>query len=321
MEISDQVAQAVLLSIQKAQKILIISHRSPDADSIGSNLGLRYVMQAMGKDVTSACIDPLPTGCDFLPYANEYLQDFNYQDYDLLCSVDCGSISQTSFLDKYPEILEQKYPFLNIDHHPSNNNYGTINFVIDNAASTTLMLYHLFKKWGVAITPAIATCLMFGLYYDTGSFMHSNTNEDVYQTAAELMKLGAKKQLIINSLYKQSSIEKLHVWGKVLSQARMTKENVIVSGITNDELNNLNATQQDISGLIDYLSMAKNNKFAALLAEDGKGNIKGSFRTKRDDINVSDLAGNFGGGGHKKASGFTVKGSLKKNTRWEIASN
>jgi len=318
MNIDQNLAEVIFESIKSAQSILIISHRNPDADTIGSNLTLREICKKMGKDVFSACIDPLPKNCAFLPESKNFLQTFDPEEIDLFFTVDVASKKQAGFLEKYPELQQKK--LINIDHHPSNERYGTINFVIDDAASATLIMYNLLQVWQQKITPTIATYLLFGLYYDTGSFMHSNTSEEVYQAAAELMNYGANKNLITENLYKNRTLEQMHVWGKVLSDIKVTNQNIAVGGITNQELSNRGATLEDVSGVIDYLSMVKGSRFATLLSEDTQGNIRGSLRTKRNDIDLSQIAGQFGGGGHKKASGFSLKGKIEKKSYWEIKS-
>lgn len=318
MEIPPHIAAEIWNACQKAQNIVIISHRNPDADSVGSNLALRQILEEAGKTVTSACVDPVPKDIHFLPGATTFQTSFNLRTTDLIICVDAGSTSQTGFLDRHPEILQSGKPIINIDHHPSNNGYGTTNLVIPDAASATLVLFNLFKISGVKITPSIATCLLCGLYYDTGSFMHSNTDEQVYATADELMRSGADMRKIVKNMYKNRSIEQLRTWGKILDGMKVTPNNVVVSGITQEELETCHSTPSETSGIIDYLSTVKDARFAALLVEDGNGNIRGSFRTRKNDINLSEMAGMFGGGGHKKASGFTLPGELRKETVWSI---
>ena len=316
MEINLDLSKKIFDTITAAQNILIISHRNPDADTIGSNLALREIAVQHGKNTTSACVDLMPKNSLFLPASKHYVQDFDPQAFDLFIAVDAGSKKQTGFIEKYPFIRETN--FINIDHHPSNEHYGTLNLVINDAASTTLVVYNLLNIWKQKITPTIATYLLFGLYYDTGSFMHSNTNEEVYRVASELMVLGANKNLITQHLYQNKTLEQMHVWGKVLSGIKITNQNIAVSGITHQELRNQGATIEDVSGVIDYLSMVKDTKFATLLTEDPQGNIRGSLRTKRNDLDLSEIAGQFGGGGHKKASGFSMRGKIEKNEYWHI---
>lgn len=318
MDISPKTAGEIVYACQNAHKIVIISHRNPDADSIGSNLAMRQLLEAMGKNVVSACVDPIPPEHHFLRNAHTYQTSFDLTTTDLIICVDAGSTSQTGFLERQPEILQSGKTIINIDHHPSNNGYGSINLVVPDAASTTLVIYNLFRLINAPITPCIATNLLCGLYFDTGSFMHSNTCEEVYRTAGELMEAGADMPAIVKNMYKNRSVRQLKTWGKILDGMKVTPNNVVVSGITREELDACCASSADASGVIDYLSTVKDAEFATLLVEDGKGNIRGSFRTRKNEINLSEMAGMFGGGGHKKASGFTIPGELKKETVWSI---
>ena len=373
MKIPPSTITQIQKALTQAQNIVIISHRNPDADTIGSNLALREFLESAGKNVTSACVDSPPLDLNFLLNTTDdakkiqFQKDFFLDQTDLIITVDCGSIAQTSFLEHQPEILARAaaatntavstkpcatttatatnpransqntspkpIPIINIDHHPSNNNFGTINLVVPDAASTTIIIYNLFNAMNALPTAAgalekiqahapftttIATALLAGLYYDTGSFMHSNVTPQVYECAAELTALGADIKAIVKNMYKNRSIAQLKTWGKILDGIKVTNNNVVVSGITKKELDACNATTAETSGIIDYLSTVKDAEFATLLVEDDKGNIRGSFRTRKDIVNLSEMAGMFGGGGHKKASGFTMKGELGREVVWKI---
>ncbi|MCC7197495.1 bifunctional oligoribonuclease/PAP phosphatase NrnA [Candidatus Peregrinibacteria bacterium] len=318
MEISDDIAGNIFDTLKNAQHVLIISHRHPDADTIGSNVALRLILERHGIKVTSACVDKIGPGTEFLPHGGDFINTIDPEDFDVYVSVDAGSISQSAFPEKFPAMLNKQKPFITIDHHPSNLGYGTLNLVVSNAASTTLVLYHLFQKWKEKITPPIATTLLYGLYYDTGSFMHSNTCEDVYQVAGTLMSLGADQKSITKHLFKERTIEQLKLWGSVLENMTVNDNKVVQSAVQNKTLEDIGATNHQLSGVIDYLSMTKENRFATLLCEDGTGQIRGSFRTRRDDVDVGGMAQSLGGGGHKKASGFTIQGNLEEKVRWSI---
>jgi phosphoesterase RecJ-like protein len=325
MEIPKETADKILKKINAAKNICVISHRNPDADTVGSNIAMRLFLGSKGKKVTSACIDNPEFEYDFITNEDEtpgkknptFVQEINIKDFDLFISVDASSQEQTGFKEKYPSIFK-KTNFINIDHHATNKMFGAINLVMPNSASTTLIIFNLFKEWEAKIGSDIATCILLGLYSDTGSFMHSNAEAETFSAAAELMTLGAKQQLIIKKLYKSQSIGKLRLLGKILCEAQMTKKNIIVSAIKDEDFAETNTSQSDLTGIIDYINMAKGNKIAALLSEDGKGNVKGSLRTKSNDLNMSEIAETLGGGGHKKASGFTIKGHLRKVVHWSI---
>ncbi len=321
MNIDPQIAEEILDKVQQSQNILIISHRNPDPDCLGSNLALRQIFITMGKNVDSACVDEIPDIYNFFSELKDFKQDVKPKKYDLFFTLDCGSVDQAGLPVRYPQIASLEKPLINIDHHPSNSYYGSINLINDHAASTTMILYYLLLNWKVKISPYLATCLLFGLYYDTGSFMHSSVDDDVLKVASELLEKGARQSLIVKKLFKNHTVEQLRVWGKALSNVRVTENNVIVTGIMEKDFNECRANASDLSGLIDYLSSVNGTKFATILSHDAQGNVRGSLRTRREDVNVSEIAKNFGGGGHKKASGFSIKGKLNKKTYWSITSD
>ena len=317
MFIDPAITQKVQDRILKSRRIILISHRNPDSDSIGSNLAMRHYMEKIGKKVFSVCSDPIPHSCRFLPKADLFTNDFDFNENDLLLAIDTSSMQQIGFENKKKTILRHKNLII-IDHHHTNPGFGTINLIYHSAAATTIIIYHLLSSLKAKIDPAMATCLLSGLYGDTGSFMHSNTNEEALEVASILMRLGAQRELIIKNLYKNKTIEQLYLWGKIFSDAVLTKKNILVSAVKNEDLQNFNTDHESISGAIDHLNTIKGSDITALLSEDQNGNIRGSLRTKREDIDLTEIAKSFGGGGHTKASGFTIPGKLKKETQWKI---
>lgn len=312
--IANQIHQTVL----QCKKIVIISHRNPDADTVGSNLALRDYFESLGIIVDSVSEDPAPPNCDFLPKNSEFRTSFSPEDYNAYVAVDAGSIEQTGFSDLRSAITSGAKPFVNIDHHPSNKGYGTINLVIPDAAATTLIIYDLFKEWHVEITPLRATYLLVGLYYDTGSFMHSNTDAKVCDMASDLLEKGADFNSIVKNLFKDKSVKKLKLWGEVLSKAKLNDDKVATSVALKEDFKKLGATSEDLSGIIDYLSSVKDAEYASLISNESPDTVRGSLRTRRDDIDVAEIAKSLGGGGHKKASGYSFKGHVKATDRWHI---
>ncbi|MBU0981583.1 DHH family phosphoesterase [Patescibacteria group bacterium] len=305
--------------IYKAQNILIISHQSPDPDTIGANLALRMQLEAIGKNVVSACADQIPENCDFLEKSQSFVTDFNSTDFDLIITVDISSHELLKFHITKPELLDRTKTFIiNIDHHPTNNNFGNINIVMPSAPAACFILYLFFSYYGWSITPQIATALLHGLYFDTGSFMHSNTSSASLRVAGRLIALGASHKTIVRRQFHTNTIPQLRVWGHALSRASFNSKNAIVTAITKQDFQRENANPDDLSGLINYINCVPEASFCMLLAEDMKGNIKGSMRTLKENIDLSQIASLFGGGGHKKAAGFKVPGELKSKIAWEI---
>lgn len=306
--------EKALKKIRKSNHIVLISHRHPDADTIGANIGMRIMLEKIfQKKVTSVCADPLPSTLFFLK-GNYHIKHVLPEDYDLIITLDCSTNEQT----KFPEVINKKTAVINIDHHTTNTKYGDINVIDPDAASATEMLYNLFDNFGLDYSKHGATCLLAGMYNDTGSFMHSNTRKETYSIAGKLQSRGADMKTIVKNLFKTHSIEQLRLWGKVLSNARLNKKGTLVSKISTYELDEINASPRELAGVINYLNCVPESKMTMLLSEDLNGNVQGSMRTGNEDVDVSSLCEQFGGGGHKKAAGFTIPGKIVSQEFWKI---
>lgn len=321
-------AKRILL---EAQKICIISHRGPDGDAVGSNLALRYCLEKLGKEVTSACVDPIPNNSLWLREADTFVQDFNYEDFDVIVSVDCGAKKLVAFHEKKPELFEGKNvligedkmamelkPFINFDHHESNDNYGTLNLVDSQACATAFIIFFFIRNSKWDIDKDIATALMHGLYFDTGSFMHSNVNEYVLKVASMLLKYGANYKRAAKELFHTTSVNKLRLWGRIMERAYVNEDEVTVSAVNKHDYEVCRTSSNDAGGVIDFLNAVPRSRYCVLLSEDEKGIVRGSLRTQRDDVNLSEVAKEFGGGGHPKASGFGIPGRLEPHISWKV---
>lgn len=307
-------------AFDQAENVVIFSHRSPDGDTIGGNLALREALGRRGKYVTSVCSDPLPHVYAIMPGHDLFVQGWDRSQTDLYINVDGSSTTQLIYPEKDPSLLDGRVPFLNIDHHVSNTRFGTVNLVVPDACSTTFVLYELFCKLGWEITPNMATYLLLGIYYDTGSLMHSNTTCEVMLVCAELMRLGADRILVMNILYRVRTPSQLRVWGRVLERATQDEDGVVVSGVTGADVRACDASNDEVSGVVDYLNSVQGAKFAVLLNEDSaKGVVKCSTRTRRSDIDLAAFCKQLGGGGHAQASGFGVSGVLRKHEHFWIS--
>lgn len=311
MKISNAELEKAKNLLASSQKIIILSHRSPDGDTVGANLSLRLALEHQwNKEVVSACVDAPPRDSAFLPEVSQYVRDFDAAQADLFVSVDAGARYMLKFEEKKHVLFSGKPPLINIDHHASNDNYGTVNIVDDNAAATTQIIYHFLKFCGLKIDRKIATCLLHGLYFDTGSFMHSNTTPEVLEIAADLVWKGADFRTIAKEQFHTMPIRQLKIYGKILERAHVNSKKITVSAVKISDYAEASASPDDTTGAIDYLNSVPDGDFSCLLHEDRKGTIKGSLRTRVENIDLSQVAGVFGGGGHKKASGFSVPGRL-----------
>lgn len=312
--------QEIREELLKAGKILVISHKKPDADTLGSALSLKIWLEKLGKSLTLACIDRPSPVFSFLPYVDCFVNEFNLGEFDLIVVVDAGASYMTEFHLKYENLFTSGIPVINIDHHSSNDMYGTVNLVDPVGASVTLMIYRMFMEWDVDIDEQIAICLMAGIYTDTGSFMHSNTSQEVLEVAADLMNKGATIGRISKVLFKTQPVSTLRLWGRVMENVEVTDNAVAMSVVKEDDYIQADAKPEQLSGVIDYINMIPDVNYSVLLNEDRRGHVKGSFRTKRDDVDLSKIAAQFGGGGHPKASGFMVEGKIAEKKNYTILS-
>ncbi len=210
--------------IEKSHNILSISHKRPDGDTLGASCAFYLGLQQWGKKVDMACIDDIPERYSFLADMNRVIKNFNFRHYDLIIVSDAGASYMTRYHEIYPDIFYGDVPVINFDHHSSNDNFGTINIVDPAAASTTLMLYKFFEFCNLKITPSIATALLCGIYNDTGSLMHSNTNIDVFEISGRLMELGGRLNVVARKLFRTTPISTLKLWGRVLENAYVNEE-------------------------------------------------------------------------------------------------
>ncbi len=310
--------KGALETIKKAKRIAIIPHRAPDGDAIGAAVAVKLALKQLGKKPRTICIDPPPKYTDFLPETDLFEKELKLDEHDLLIFVDCGAHYMSKFHERIPNLFDGHMDIINIDHHGSNDFFGMINIVEPQAASTTQILYELFRKWGIELSKEISTCLMTGLYFDTGSFRNTNTTPDVLKIAGDLLAKGADYKTISKEIFQTKSSNKLKLWGKALSNIKKTDKAIVTSAITNDDYSQCETDSKDLEGVIDYLNAIPESKFCMLLSEDQKGGVKASMRTQREDVDLSKIAEVFGGGGHKMASGFRIEGNLKEEKYWSI---
>ncbi len=314
VQVDPKLADQVWSALNKASSIGIISHRHPDPDCVGSNLSLREILLKLGKQVDSLCLNEISSSCQGLKNVHEFKSEFQAERYDLIICVDCGSKSQIGF-----ELPDTGRPFLiNIDHHASNDHYGDLNLVYDRYSSTCEIVFQLMEIWQQPVTKSTATALLMGIYYDTGSFMHSNVSQQLLEIAGRLTAAGADLKLIKNNLFRNFTLSKYQLWGQALEHIKVTEQGNAVAVVTPEQLSSCQADCDDLSGLIDYVCMTKNSKMAVVINQEKQNQIRGSLRTREEFIDVFQIARKLGGGGHKKASGFSFPANLEQQIIWKI---
>jgi len=296
-----------LKKISLAKKILIISHKNPDWDTLGSSTWLKWIIDNIesNKQVDIFCIDKIPDKLKFIYNTDKIKNNFSFN-YDLYIFVDVASKNQVWLEENFREIFNKKnFNTISIDHHPSNELFAKQNIIISNYPSTTAIIYEIAKFLKLKFSEKIATNLLTWIMTDTWNFMHSNTSALAYKYSWELLNLWADKQYIINNFFKNNDFITLKTWWQIFSNAFLEKE-ILTSYITKKELFFLNSNYEKISWSLDYLNTVENIKLSSLLYEKNDI-IKGSLRTLRDDINLNDLAKKYWWWWHKKAAWFSVK--------------
>ncbi len=305
--------------IDQSINILLISHKSPDGDTIGSSLGLYHSLLELGKNPVVFCVDEPSKVFSYMPNIQKVQTNLSHLDYDAIFILDAGATHLTGLNETHPELFNKSLEVINIDHHPSNDFYGKYNIVLPSAASTTMIIYQILQDLEMPLNRNVATCLLTGIYTDTGSFMHSNTSPEAFRISARLLAKGANLREISKEIFNKTKISTMHLWGRILKNITRTPDGVTMSVVKRKDFIETSSTYDEMTGVVDYVNSVPNSKYTVILTEK-EGVVKGSLRTLHDDVDVAKIASNYGGGGHTKAAGFTIKGKLEKEVRWKVVS-
>jgi phosphoesterase RecJ-like protein len=300
----------ILEEIKKANRILVNCHRGPDSDSVGSALALLRVLKNLKKDVSVICPSDLPDDLTFLTDADLVkrvnFSTFNFSEYDLFLIIDSSTYAMVTGLK------DSDAPTINtvvIDHHFSNEKFGKINLVDANRTSTGELLYKVFEDWGVNIDKVIAECLLTGIIGDTGSFQYQNVGQETLRIAASLMDAGADKDKIIYNIYRNIDFKEVKMWGKFIENMKI-EDNFIWSAIpvsTYKDFGEFIYAKEDAANL--FFPVVKGTDFGMVMVETNDNVLFVSFRS-RSGFDVSKIAKEVGGGGHKAAAGARIEGLI-----------
>lgn len=312
-------AQRALSLIKKARRVLCVCHRAPDGDAIGSLLGVGLLLERhlVNVPVLFHCRDAVPETFRFLPSVERVRSDFLPQLGDAIIFLDCAEPKLTGYSEEYPSLFHGDFPVLLIDHHVSNPGFGTVNIILTEASSACEIVFQLAREWLWSLDIDSATCLLTGVYTDTGGLLHNNTTAEVYRTVAELMRAGARHQLVVSSVFRTVKPSTLRLWGRVLENITISDVGGAISAVTEGDFRSTGADYSELSGAIDYVNAVPGMRFSLVLSERD-GLVKGSLRTLRDDIDVNAMASRFRGGGHRRAAGFAVPGRLQPSIHWTV---
>ncbi len=304
--------------VQHAKNIILVSHEYTDGDDLGAVLGLSRVLEASGKKVLKLAKGGVPDNLLFLPGQSEVKDNLpqDYLDYDILITIGCGTIARPG----YPELEKWKKSIINIDHHIDTQMFGTVNVWDPALAANCELVYLMLKEWRVIIDKFAALNLLTGLFTDTGGFRHANVSALTFEIAADLLRKGAKLDLVSRFTFSQKELPMLRAWAVALENARLDpKSQIVYTVVTTEDLAQVGAQEEDLEGVVELLNTIPEAKFSMLLKQRGD-EIKGSLRSEvHKGVDVSEIARAFGGGGHKLAAGFKFKGKIEKTPEgWKI---
>lgn len=304
--IFDQINQEIM----SAQRILLVSHQRPDGDACGSVLGMHSYLQSIGKDVAIFVADKPASYFSYLPNIDSISTDQSIfsRDWEVVIFLDSSDTPHTRVdMGKLTQAT-----IINIDHHVSNTLYGKINYVDSQASSACEIVYNYLLHVGFVMDKKTATCLLSGIVSDTGGFKNSATSLSAMDITSSLIRAGASVGNISNLVGMNKSISGLRLWGEILSRIRTNTEyDVAYTYIKHSDFKRFNVSEEELDGFIDFLNVIVDAKVAILFRLEIE-HTRVSMRTTKEDVDLSQIASSFGGGGHKKAAGFTLDYAMEE---------
>jgi phosphoesterase RecJ-like protein len=297
--------------LRSAERIVVIAHVRPDGDAIGSVMGLTLSLRALGKTVIPLLEDPVPENLAFLPHSDEVEAPGELIEADLVVALDTATQERVG--KRCLEVLAGVKEWINMDHHGTNPGYGSWNHVNSGVPATGQLVYELLKAGGFPITDAIRQHLYVAISTDTGSFQYPGTGARTHEIAAEMLAAGLDSGRLCRLTYETFPARRLHLLRAVLNEMKLSLEGRVASWqYTQKTAIEAGARPGDTEGLIDTLRMVDSVVAAVIFEELPDGKIRVSARSKTMDVNVSDICGRFGGGGHPLAAGARMAGPIEQ---------
>ncbi|HKY50172.1 MAG TPA: DHH family phosphoesterase, partial [Candidatus Limnocylindria bacterium] len=227
-------------TLRGAKTVAIVSHRDPDPDTIGSGVALGLALDSLGKRVSLHCADPVPDPAKFLAWADRYTTEPPPASADLIVTVDFGSAERAKFA------LPDGPTLVNIDHHASNDRFGSVNLVDVSSAATAELVSRVIDELGVTWTPEMATAALVGIMTDTGSFQFPSTDARALERAAKLRAAGADLQSITYNVFRNKRFQALKLWGYAFARLQREQDGQLVwTEVTREDFANAAALDED----------------------------------------------------------------------------
>lgn len=293
--------------LQEADKILVYPHILMDGDTLGASVALCSALRKAGKESFVLIEDDIPAYLNLLD-GGYCTFDKNIMDSpDISIAVDCSDVSR---LDNRKESFFQAGQTINVDHHSTNTHYADFNVVDPHASATGILVFYLIEALGTVIDREIAEALYIAIATDTGNFQYTNTTKETHLVVAQLFDVGIDLEKISVELYQKIRFEKLRITNEIIDTIEMLcdgKGNLAY--VTQDMLLKTGATMDETEGMTETLRNINGVEISCFLKELSPNEIKVSLRAKTYG-NVAAIAQQFGGGGHIKAAGCTIRGTM-----------
>lgn len=297
---------AAVAALKAADSVVIACHVNPDGDALGSLLAASLGLRQLGKKTyatwgTKPNISP--TSYAFLPGADGIVQPDEAPETETFLALDCGAADRLGDIEK---LARRASTLINVDHHPGNDNFGTLNIVVTTVSSTAELVTRLLQDIGVEIDRDIATCLYTGIVTDTGRFQYSNSTPDTLRLAADLLSLDVSAPDIAREVFESSPFGYLKLVGRVLDRAVLFEDaRFVYSWIELQDLSDTDVVIEETDQLIDLIRSTRAADVAAMFKQQRDGRWRVSMRSKGPSVGA--LARSRGGGGHELAAGFTTE--------------
>ncbi len=304
---TDPILQAIVGEIHKRRRFVVTSHARPDGDALGSSMAMAYALRHLGKDVRVVSRDPVPPQFETCPGVGGVIVTDRVDDPgDAVIVMECGDLTRPGISG-----LERGY-VINIDHHPGNTMYGALNWFDVSAAACGEMVFDLIRALGVPLSLEIATHVYITVLTDTGAFHYSNITPRTFEICRQCTEAGVNPPAIARAVYDSNRIGRLKIFGAVLNAMQLdSTERVATLMMSRQLAAECGATYDDTEGLINFPLSAQDVLASVFFKENGTDDWRVSLRSK-GDIDVNAVAKEFGGGGHKNASGCGVRGTFEQ---------
>ena len=299
----------ILEEIKKAEKIVILTHESPDGDAVSSSLSVMHAISKLGKE-SDVIIPEFPKEFTFLPGAEKIKKESKVNQYDLAISVDCSDLKRLVGSNEYFETAKKT---IQIDHHSVNAMFAELNYVDPVAPACCQILIGMFEYFGIEIDKEIGTCILTGIITDTGGFQYSGVTPETFEFAAEILRKGVNISKICQQVLRNKTKANCELT-KLLYNRMEFFENgkIAISYVTLEDMEKTHAEIGDDNGLVEIERDIEGVEVAVLLKEkEGANGYKASLRSK-EEVNVSNVCLLLGGVGHQRAAGCFISGTLEQ---------